>query len=453
MKIKTDKIQIPGFFNPSANIKRSSFSTQSDPGRDKQLIDGIREQLNVIPDPKDIVEHLIHKLHDNLHRDINKADTPDKIQKALVDWEYELFILSSALPEALQGNREYFSNLVDNIMLEKRGERFHAVLRGQNHIVNRAVLLIKHGDEIKNLYGYDSKTALCALSVLVIQTLLAGAMNDASWGYFFFVMVFVGSVLNHTAGMAIHEASHNLAAPTPELNRAVSILSNLPFGVPHQANFDRYHMDHHTYLGQPKRDNDLPSPALARWVGNSSTRKAIWLLFYPLAYAITQKPDSPNGKQLANICIQLGWDIGIVYFLGPWALAYLIGSTLIGFSALNPVAAHWIDEHFERNNDGQETHSYYGWLNWLNFNVGYHNEHHDFPKIPGSRLPQLRRIAKEHYDKQKGGSSWVNSIWQFINDPEISAYSRIIRTSASEHATNVEAVKLLKENYSPGPGM
>ena len=63
----------------------------------------------------------------------------------------------------------------------------------------------------------------------------------------------------------------------------------------------------------------------------------------------------------------------------------------------------------------------------LTYNVGLHNEHHDFPAIPWTRLPVLHEIAKDYYADLPHHKSWTWVIWQFIWDKEVGLWCRVKR--------------------------
>jgi sphingolipid delta-4 desaturase len=141
--------------------------------------------------------------------------------------------------------------------------------------------------------------------------------------------------------------------------------------------------------------------------------------------------------QLLNVSVQLVFDIVLVRSFSGNALWYLIMSSFLAGS-LHPCAGHFIAEHYvfnppppstlaDKTIPVPETFSYYGALNMLTYNVGLHNEHHDFPAIPWSRLPALHELAKEFYVDLPKTDSWVNTIWQFMWDKQVGLSCRVKR--------------------------
>ncbi len=119
-------------------------------------------------------------------------------------------------------------------------------------------------------------------------------------------------------------------------------------------------------------------------------------------------------------------NVAVYYFLGPKALAYLAMSFFFSIG-LHPLGARWIQRHYLTGEGEQETFSYYGFLNAVTFNVGYHNEHHDFPSVPWNRLPKIKAMAPEFYVELKSHMSWTRLFFQFLFDRELSLFSRMVR--------------------------
>jgi sphingolipid delta-4 desaturase len=131
---------------------------------------------------------------------------------------------------------------------------------------------------------------------------------------------------------------------------------------------------------------------------------------------------------LYNWLAQIAFDAAFFAAFGWRPLFFMVFCIFLA-GGLHPCAGHFISEHyvFPHKSATQETYSYYGYLNWLTFNVGYHNEHHDFPYVPWSRLPELKRIAPEFYDNLEVCESWVGVIWDYVMRPEVGPFNRVKR--------------------------
>ncbi|KAL0177106.1 hypothetical protein M9458_026000, partial [Cirrhinus mrigala] len=218
-------------------------------------------------------------------------------------------------------------------------------------------------------------------TMVAVQFLAFYLVKDLPWKWVFCV--------NHSMTLAIHEISHNTAFGNNRArwNRWFAIFANLPIGLPYSASFKRYHLDHHRYLGGDGVDVDIPTD-FEGWFFCTRLRKLFWIMFQPLFYAIRPlciNPKPISQLELINVAIQLTFNALLYWTWGAKPLVYMMMGSMLGMG-LHPISGHFIAEHYMFLK-GHETYSYYGSLNLLTFNVGYHNEHHDFPSIPGRRLP------------------------------------------------------------------
>jgi len=308
------------------------------------------------------------------------------------------------------------------------------------HATRRKEILAKH-PEVKELYGYEWTTKYVVTAWVLSQWGVSYLIRDSSWGVVLLLAYCYGGFSSHALVLAMHEISHNLAFPKPLHNRLLGIFANMATCFPHFSMFQRYHMEHHQYQGVSGIDVDVPTEWEGRFFTNT-LRKLLWVFFQPFFYIFRPliiKPKSPGFTDIMNWVIVVGFDLFWLYMFGGKALAYLMMSTYLG-SGLHPAAGHFIAEHYVFVK-GQETYSYYGPLNYICFNVGYHNEHHDFPRIPGRRLPELKKMLPEYYDSLPSYTSWTKVIYDYITDPTVGPYCRVMRKSNRMNAKDGEKVE------------
>jgi len=289
---------------------------------------------------------------------------------------------------------------------------------------------MKAHPEVTKLMGHEPLTKWVVLAVVILQFTMAIYLRHVrpSSPLFIFLAYVIGGTANQNLFLSIHEITHNLAFQGVKANKALAVFANLPIGIPYAAAFKKYHIEHHKFLGQDGIDTDLPS-RLELLCLNNVLGKTFFATFQIIFYAIRPgfvRTQTLTLWHLVNISVQIIIDLILVRLYGIRPLIYLIMSSFFAGS-LHPCAGHFIAEHYLFDGLQQETYSYYGWLNWLAYNVGYHNEHHDFPSVAWTRLPALRALAPEFYDTIPSHPSWPMVIINFIRDKEVGLFARIKR--------------------------
>jgi sphingolipid delta-4 desaturase len=294
---------------------------------------------------------------------------------------------------------------------------------------NRTREILKQFPDVRKLIGKNPNTFFAILLLVAIQGTLCWVLADQPWWLIIVAAYTIGAFADHALFVMIHEATHKLIFKNRNANRLAGILANTPMVFASSVSFEKYHIKHHSFQGVHELDGDLPNYWEAKLINNFFIGKAIWLLFYPFFQLFR----IPRLKEIKAFCgwVAFNWFVQIVvvaavwFFLGPKAIVFLLLSFFFSVG-LHPLGARWIQEHYLTHGE-QETYSYYGVLNKVAFNVGYHNEHHDFPSVPWNRLPKIRENAPAFYNSLTYHTSWTKLFLRFLFDQELSLYSRVVR--------------------------
>lgn len=299
------------------------------------------------------------------------------------------------------------------------------------HIL-RGKQIIRAHPEVKEYFGPYAPTGIYIAAVVTLQIIVAALMRDRSWPVVILSAYLVGAFASHALFVLIHDASHNLIVKTSTPNRLFGILCNVGQGIPSAMSFRTYHLLHHSHLAEYDYDADLAFPWEARLAGRSPIRKALWLLLFPIIQIlrpIRLRKAFVDRWIVLNFFAIAASDFLIWWSCGTMGLAYVLLSTFFGVG-LHVLGARWVQEHYTFRN-GQETYSYYGPLNPIAFNIGFHNEHHDLVRVPWVHLPKIKALAPEFYDHLYAHRSWTRVLVWFFFDPSVNLYTHFARRRAA----------------------
>jgi fatty acid desaturase len=280
------------------------------------------------------------------------------------------------------------------------------------------------------------------LGIIVTFTLALWAHSPAAYVAAFIIAV---AVQTHLA-VLMHEGAHWLLHPDKATNdRLTNWLAAFPIGTTVAA-YRCNHLRHHTYLGTPD-DPDFVALGLppiraglaASVLGCLSGARHLRLLvkYYTQARTVdAQQPVAPSG--LAGRLLWHGGLFGIAAWAGqPWAYVLVWLLPLATFGVLiNEVRS--IVEHTpligplapggtERLEPTTRT-VVAGWLGrlWIGpLNFHYHLEHHLYPGVPFSRLPDMHAAlrASGYYTERPdllydGYRPILAAVWRRYRQPQ-----------------------------------
>ncbi|WP_306027491.1 fatty acid desaturase [Stappia sp. MMSF_3263] len=319
--------------------------------------------------------------------------------------------------------------------------------QARRHLQMRKETLKAHPG-LRDLAGPDPRTALFVPLLLALHWGMAWAVSDSNLLVVFLAAFLFGQFVIHAAGALVHETAHRLIFRGEKAKLAFDLgLETILGSFGKQLTYQHEHLSsHHPFIGDYERDyehEDLCAFKAREMLveGRPRLQRALTVAtlvvhilpfgfiisdeIFPRLYERLTGRVARDGERhvrstrapLWQRRLFIAWSLGVNVllfaafgFLGwlyhNWALSIFLGK--FGISNLGQS----LSEH-PGDDAGTPTRSTYGWINRLLFNTGYHNEHHTFPNVAWTRLPELTRGAPEVFSA-RAERSYLGYWWDHV---------------------------------------
>ncbi len=228
---------------------------------------------------------------------------------------------------------------------------------------------------------------------------------------------------------AEHETAHRTAFKSRLLNETVIWISGIAVLLP-PAFYRAFHFEHHRHTQDPDRDPELRFKHVERWPGYLlyMSGATYWQRgIQGFVLGVFGKAEAPYiGPRDRTLIVRDCRIMAAVYaaagistiWLGPWPL-YLWAVPVV---IAQPFDRMWIiAEHTGCRNtvdpsvadmfhNTRTTHTN-AVMRFLNWNMGYHAEHHAYAAVPFHALPKLNKLVDERIETRTPGYRAFHTWW------------------------------------------
>ena len=311
-------------------------------------------------------------------------------------------------------------------------------------------IVISKAPQARALSGANSWTALAVPVILALHWGLAAAVSGTNIVVCFALAFFAGQMLIHATGALLHETAHRLIFRGDTAKLALDLWLEVILGsFGKQLTYQHEHISsHHPFIGNYERDyehEDLCSFNARRRITASSparqrllTSLTLFLHLLPFGFLTADKLLPAFYARLSGhvtkdkmrdigatrpqkrlrwlfIAVSLASNIALFSLFGFWGWLYhnwSLSLFLGKFGVTN--LGQSLSEH-DGDDELNPTYSDYRFTNWLFFNTGYHNEHHTFPNVPWTRLPKLKQLAPDVFNRENP-RNYITLWWCHVRD-------------------------------------